>query len=85
MSDHNEWFSKGCEACRMAHLSGGGDVVVHLASHASGWTTLRRCRRCGAYWEANTREAHVIPEAEARAEYPEAFTATTEGDTRDAH
>lgn len=68
----------GCEECRNGVLSGmyspaaaarqGKEttrptlVYSSIAAHAH----LYRCQSCGAWWEFNAREAHVIAEDEAK-------------------
>ncbi len=70
-----DWMQQGCDQCRQGILSGRGDtpapVAVSLAAHAF----LRRCPACGAWWQLNEREAHVIPEDEARQTFADHFRA----------
>lgn len=69
----DEWFSKGCEKCRQGVLSSRWPPPARIAAAADGWAFLHLCDECGAYWEFNVREAHVIDETEARQSYPAAF------------
>ena len=57
----------------MAQLSGGGPPLTRLCTDGSAH--LEQCTQCRAYWEVNLREAHVISEAEARADWSAAFPA----------
>lgn len=83
----SEWMKTGCEECRNGVLSGmyspevagrlGRQVmrptVVYssIAAHAH----LYHCGACGAWWEFNAREAHVIAEDEAKMTFAEYFNA----------
>ncbi len=69
----SEEKSGGCEECRRGVYSARWPPPARVAAHASGWSFLHRCEACGAYWEFNVREAHVISEAEARQNYPEVW------------
>jgi hypothetical protein len=68
-----EWFTKGCEVCRTAILSGDESPLVDLGQTDDGWLSLARCSVCGSYWQKSVREAHVIEESEARETFPDAF------------
>ncbi|BBO31971.1 hypothetical protein PLANPX_1583 [Lacipirellula parvula] len=35
---------------------------------------LHKCDVCNAYWRYGDREAHVIPQSQAREEFPDAFS-----------
>jgi hypothetical protein len=79
------WMKAGCEECRNGVLPGMYTpeaaarqqkevapptyVCSSIASHAH----LYRCRKCGAWWEFNAREAHVIAESEAKMTFAEFF------------
>lgn len=71
-----DWWTKGCEACRVAALRGLPDPPMKYLGSATGPVLLYRCSVCGSYWEETLREAHVISEAEARETYPDAFAPT---------
>ena len=64
---------RGCEECRTAALRGMAQPLVKVATHKSGCAALYRCIKCGAWWEEQLREAHVISESEAQTEYSSAF------------
>ena len=64
------WGAGACEECRTAALRGLRPPLIRLGD-ASGPRFLYRCTVCGALWEENWREAHVIGEAEARVTYPQ--------------
>jgi hypothetical protein len=66
------WFRQGCERCRQGILS-GADWPAELAVNVELHAALHRCAACGAYWEINEREAHVISEEEARTSFPTTF------------
>jgi hypothetical protein len=67
------WFEQGCDVCRQGVLSGESanpaPVGVNIPAHAR----LRRCQACGAWWEENEREAHVISEQQARSTFEDLF------------
>ena len=69
----DDWMIKGCEACRQSALSHGGSPLSMLGESIPLHARLKRCHECGSYWIENEREAHVIPEAEARADFPDTF------------
>jgi hypothetical protein len=46
-------------------------VYSSIGAHAD----LYRCRNCGAWWQFNAREAHVIAEDEAKKTFAEYFGA----------
>ena len=65
--------SAGCESCRHGVYSGecspfeGGIAQpARVADSIQGQAQLHHCTLCGAWWQFNSREAHVIPESEAR-------------------
>lgn len=88
----SEWMKTGCEECRNGVLSGmyspeaaarqGRPVAPpsftysSIAAHAH----LHRCQSCGAWWEFNTREAHVIAEDEAKTTFAEYFSEFKQAD-----
>lgn len=69
----DEWYTKGCEACRTGVLSAAWPPPEHVAENIAMHADLHHCNACGAYWIFNEREAHVISEYEARADFPHAF------------
>ena len=73
---------EGCEYCRRGANSATWPPPSRIATSADGWAFLHRCGECGAYWEFNVREAHVIGEAEARQHYPDTLDASGGSDTR---
>jgi len=73
MNPQQEWWQKGCDACRQSALGAGGPPIVDVG-HIGGGHLLRRCSACGAYWEFGLREAHVITSDQARELLPDAFT-----------
>ena len=68
-----DWGNSGCEMCRRGILSGQGDMPEYVATSLQAHAHLRHCQACGAWWEENEREAHVIGEDEARATFPMHF------------
>ena len=67
--------STGCEICRHGVYSGeyslfeGGSAQparVADSIEAQAQAQLHHCSLCGAWWQFNAREAHVISETEAR-------------------
>jgi hypothetical protein len=72
-------FNKqGCEKCRHGVLSGMLGTLKQLAA-SQGPIFLYRCEECGAWWEENMRESHVITEGEARERFPAIFNAKPKG------
>lgn len=69
----SDWLSQGCEYCRDAWFRRHEDVLPVVLVIGEGPVFLRRCRRCGAWWEENLREMHVIDGEEARRTFPAAF------------
>jgi hypothetical protein len=67
-----DWFGKGCEKCRAGVLSASWPPPSRIACSVDLHAYLHRCDFCGAYWQFNEREAHVIEEAEAITEFPDA-------------
>jgi hypothetical protein len=80
-----EWMNAGCEKCRTGVLSGmyspeaaarqGREMAppTFLYSSVAAHAHLYRCRICGAWWEFNAREAHVIADDEAKMTFVEYF------------
>jgi hypothetical protein len=66
------WFDSGCEFCQRCALT-SWDPMIELGDSADMHAYLRQCPKCGAFWQYNEREAHVIDELEARHDFPEAF------------
>lgn len=76
------WMKNGCEECRSGVLSGiyspeaAARLQLPLKPPTFVYTSidacvdLYRCNQCGAWWEFNQREAHVISEDVAKAIYP---------------
>ena len=71
-----DWLSQGCQHCRDSWSRQHEDVLPVVSVIEEGPVLLRRCRRCGAWWEENLREMHVVNEAEARRTFPDAFPAS---------
>ena len=61
-----DWMCQGCEQCRRGVLSGRADLPAPVAVSRAAHAYLRHCPACGAWWEENEREVHVIGEDEAR-------------------
>ena len=57
---------QGCDQCRQGILIGRGDMPNSVTISRFAHARLRHCPACGAWWEEGEREAHVIPEDEAR-------------------
>lgn len=82
-----EWMKTGCADCRNGVLSGmyspeaaarqGSSVAppTFVYSSSGACAHLYHCRNCGAWWEFNAREAHVIAEDEAEKTFAEYFGA----------
>ena len=65
--------STGCEICRHGVYSGeyslfegGSAQPARVADSIAAQAQLHHCSLCGAWWQFNAREAHVISETEAR-------------------
>ena len=65
--------STGCEICRHGVYSGeyslfegGSAQPACVADSIEAQAQLHHCSLCGAWWQFNAREAHVISETEAR-------------------
>jgi hypothetical protein len=67
----SSWGADACDACRTSALRGGGEPPLVRLDDGPGLISLHRCQRCGALWEANVREAHVISEEVARRDFPD--------------
>ena len=77
-----EWMQKGCDACRQGVLSGmySPEVATKFQLPVAPPTftyrsveacvDLYRCNQCGAWWEFNQREAHVISQDTAKTIFP---------------
>lgn len=77
-----DWMKKGCQECRHGVLSGMYSPETaakfqlpvkpptFVYSSIKACVDLYRCEQCGAWWEFNQREAHVISEDAAKAIYP---------------
>lgn len=84
-----DWMKNGCDECRQGVLSGmyspeaAAKFQLPVKPPTFVYTSvefcvqLYRCNQCGAWWELNQREAHVISENVAKAFYP-----TLANDTR---
>jgi len=76
------WMKNGCEECRGGVLSGmySPEAAARFQlpvkpptfvfTSIEACVDLYRCTQCGAWWEFNQREAHVINEDVAKAIYP---------------
>jgi hypothetical protein len=66
------WKEHGCESCRRAweRVEPPPELAVNIPMHAR----LRRCPICHSYWREEERYAVQIDEAEARRDFPEAFS-----------
>jgi len=81
----SEWMKTGCADCRNGVLSGmyspeaaalqGVQVLppAFVYSSIAAHARLYRCQNCGAWWEFNEREAHVIAENEAKMTFADYF------------
>lgn len=69
----NEWMKQGCEICRTGVLSGHWLPPYLVTTNYEAHARLHKCNDCGAWWEENEREAHVISEKEAQATFHEYF------------
>jgi hypothetical protein len=49
---------------------------TYVATSMEHHSHLHRCKDCGAWWQFNEREAHVIDDREAKETFP-AYFATT--------
>ena len=66
------WESQGCELCRRAVFYEVPESPYQILGEAQGGVVLARCRDCGAYWDQNAHDAHVISLDQARASFPDA-------------
>ena len=69
----SDWMAKGCKNCQRAVQSGFGEPLLRLMQSTSQDATLYKCQKCGACWLDTDGEARVIPEEDARRDFPEAF------------
>lgn len=81
----SEWMKTGCEECRNGVLSGmyspeaaarqGLEVSPpnFVYNSIAAYAHLYRYQSCGAWWESNAREAHVVAEDEAKTTFSEHF------------
>jgi hypothetical protein len=88
----SEWMKTGCDECRDGVLSGmyspkaaarqGRSAAPPSFTYSSiaAHSHLYRCQTCGAWWEFNTREAHVIAEEEAKTTFAEYFNELKQAD-----
>ena len=70
----------GCEKCQNGVYSGeyslfegGSAQPARVADSLTAQAQLHHCTMCGAWWQFNQREAHVIPEQEARSVFADYF------------
>jgi hypothetical protein len=73
-----DWVKKGCDDCRQGALSGmyspeaaakfqlPVEPPTFVYTSIEAGVHLYRCNECGAWWEFNQREAHVISESAAK-------------------
>lgn len=83
----SDWMENGCAECRTGVLSGmyspeaaarqGRSIAppTFIYRSIAAHTDLYRCCNCGAWWEFNAREAHVIAEDEAKKKFSKHFDA----------
>ena len=58
-----------CKECSQASLRGMSDPLEQVAT-SDGPIFLYRCKKCGALWEENLREAHTITKEDAQNRFP---------------
>ncbi|MFO0820822.1 MAG: hypothetical protein U1A77_22935 [Pirellulales bacterium] len=56
----DDWYTKGCDACRKGILSASWPPPKRLLSLDEWHSFLHQCDECSAYWLYGEREAHVI-------------------------
>jgi len=62
-----------CEKCIQSVYSGKW-VGMKKIGGLKGGLILYQCINCGAYWEENLREAHVISDKDAKKKFAELFS-----------
>jgi len=82
-----DWQTQGCKACRDGVLSGMYSPIAaaragvqvsppsFVCTCLEAHSHLHHCNQCGAWWEFNEREAHVITDTEAQSTFSAHFLA----------
>ena len=64
----------GCDECRRDTYSTQWPPPERIASMPQGDSFLHRCSKCGSFWVFNDSGAHIVDEARARQDFPDAFS-----------